>query len=398
MGTMSITTRSWRRRVLVVCLLLLVVSIGAGVVVILILRGSPTVPPLPGTPTSVATPHALLWNVDNARKFFAPRPPPVPRPDGGLVIIAEGQPNGRITLAQAFAPNGALQWTTTASGTITSLVMSQGGSTYFIGDADPAPAIAAVDDAGTRRWRTAMEAPVLHLAEGGGRIAARLGGDAVVLLDSAGQIVWRQTVEGVLAGPEWVGTDRVVVSTRDGTVQALRAADGAPAWMVTLDSSDLSALATGPTGDVFATHTGGVTVLDTAGQVRWRWARAGTRVGPPLVAFVGLYLPLAEAAQPDQLTVAGLDFGGHALRETRLPGRLADTRLFTTAGCQGDCGVYVQIARRVTYIGACGGPLPITFPQAADLDAFLPLATRTYVASDDHLFALAGGTWGQRCP
>jgi hypothetical protein len=85
------------------------------------------------------------------------------------------------------------------------------------------------------------------------------------------------------------------------------------------------------------------------------------------------------------------------LRETPLPGRLADARLFTASG-GASAGVYVQVARRFYHVAPCGLLTPLTVPQAPDLDGFLPWQGRTFIAADDRLFALNGATWGQSCP
>lgn len=355
--------------------------------------------PAPPRPTTTPDPttHSLLWEFDNARKYYAPLPPPVARPGGGLLIIAEGQPNGRITLAQAYSPAGQLAWSYTAGSTITALipVLPDG---FFLGAADPDNRIHALDDSGAVRWRFAAGASILHLALADARqdhirLGARLLGEEVVLLDGAGQQLWRQTVPGILAGPEPVGTDLVAVGALPNRVQALRIADGAPAWDHTLPG-DLGALAPDPAG-LLATYAGGVLALDPAGQVRWRWERPGVRFGLILAAATGFYT--LGNAEPDKLVLYRLDRAGTLLHTTPLPGRLADARLFTAPG-DASAGVYVQIGRRFYHAASCGLLTPLTLPQAPALDGFLPWQGRTFIAADDRLFALAGATWGQSCP
>ena len=352
-------------------------------------------PPPTATPDPAA--HPLLWEFDNARKYYAPLPPPVPRPGGGLLIIAEGQPNGRITLAQAVSPTGQLAWSYTTSSTITALIPALPDG-FFLGAAEPDNRIHALDDTGAVRWRFATGASVLHLAltdarQDHLRLGARLLGEEVVLLDGAGRRLWRQTVPGVLAGPEPVGTDLVAVGVWPNRVRALRVADGTPAWEYALPG-DLGALASDSAG-LPATYAGGVLALDSAGQVRWRWDRPGVRIGPTTADATGFYA-LGSAAT-DELVLYHLDPAGTLLHETPVPGRLADARLFTAPG-SASAGVYVQVARRFYHVASCGLLTPLTVPQAPDLDGFLPWQDQTFIAADDRLFALGGATWGQSCP
>jgi outer membrane protein assembly factor BamB len=207
----------------------------------------------------------LLWRVALGGALT------LPAADQNLVVIGSGS-----SLVGLNPKDGSRVFSTDLGSAIGSVpVLAEDGAYVALGDA-----VAAVDRAGTVRWRAKLMKPAWApiAVTKAGVVAAGVDGGVELLSRATGAKVW----ETMLAGtPNTVsGAGEVVyVGTRQGTVVGLRLADGAKLWSAALGH-----------GVIDGVGVSGGRVLVTAGK------------------WVAALLPAPEA--PNQLALARDGNGG----------------------------------------------------------------------------------------
>ncbi|MFJ4520234.1 serine/threonine-protein kinase [Streptomyces sp. NPDC088810] len=201
---------------------------------------------------------------------------------------------------RSYASDGSENWTaeTPAGPTGTPLVAA--GVVYTGSYGDELLALDARD--GKRKWQVAGGTDVTVLALAGTTLVTDAGPARQGFRVSDGRRLWRRDAD---AGPLTAGTRALAVGTEQGTVYAVRAADGSRAWAYDVKGGTAEPRAVVAGDTVYARAGDRVWALDLNGKRRWDAAlgrAAGDDQHTPLVRGSRLYVPSGTGIAAVDLT------------------------------------------------------------------------------------------------
>ncbi|MEU6592082.1 serine/threonine-protein kinase [Streptomyces sp. NPDC046881] len=232
--------------------------------------------------TAVSPSGSPLWTRTLGDEGYA-----VPVLLGTNVLVSTGGTDAGAL--RSYASDGSENWTfrTPAGPTGTPLVA--GGVIYTGSYGDELLALDARD--GTRKWRVAGGTDVTVLALAGTTLITHSGPERQGFRVSDGRRLWRRDAD---AGPLTAGNRVLAVGTEQGTVYAVRAADGTRAWAHDIQGSTAEPRAVVAGDTVYARAGDRVWALDLNGGRRWDTAlgrAAADDQHTPLVRGSRLYVP-----------------------------------------------------------------------------------------------------------
>ncbi|WP_053710845.1 serine/threonine-protein kinase [Streptomyces sp. NRRL B-3648] len=232
--------------------------------------------------TAVSPSGSPLWTRTLGDTAYA-----VPVLLGADVLVSTGGTDAGAL--RSYAPDGSENWTfrTPAGPTGTPLVAA--GVIYTGSYGDELLALDARD--GKRKWQVAGGTDVTVLALAGTTLITHSGPVRQGFRVSDGRRLWRRDAD---AGPLTAGNRALAVGTEQGTVYAVRAADGTRAWAHDVEGSTAEPRAVVAGDTVYARAGDRVWALDLNGGRRWDAALGRAAAGDqhgPLVRGSRLYVP-----------------------------------------------------------------------------------------------------------
>ncbi|UFR04952.1 serine/threonine-protein kinase [Streptomyces sp. Go40/10] len=190
---------------------------------------------------------------------------------------------------RCYASDGSERWTATTPAGPTGTPLVAGGVICTGSYGDVLLALDARD--GSRRWQVSAGTDVTAVALTGTTLFADTAAERQGFRVSDGRRLWRRETD---TGPLGAGSRALALGTEQGTVYAVRAADGSRAWAYDLRGSAAQPWAVVAGDTVYVRAGDRVWALDLGGKQRWSAALgrdAGDDQHTPVVHAGRLYVP-----------------------------------------------------------------------------------------------------------
>ncbi|GGW18967.1 hypothetical protein GCM10010501_51230 [Streptomyces libani subsp. rufus] len=225
----------------------------------------------------------------------------VPVPLGADVLVPVG---GRYAGGlRSYGPDGSENWTFRMPAGPTGAPLVAAGVVYTGSYGDELLALDARD--GTRKWQVGAGTDVTVLALVGPTLITHAGAVRQGFRVSDGRRLWRRDAG---SGPLTAGNRALAVGTEQGSVYAVRAADGTRAWAQDVAGSTVEPRAVVAGDTVYARAGDRVWALDLDGGRRWDAAlgrAAADDQHAPLVRGSRLYVPSGTGVAAVDLIARG---------------------------------------------------------------------------------------------
>ncbi|MES9524281.1 serine/threonine-protein kinase [Streptomyces capoamus] len=225
----------------------------------------------------------------------------VPVPLGADVLVPVG---GRYAGGlRSYGPEGSENWTFRMPAGPTGTPLVAAGVVYTGSYGDELLALDARD--GTRKWQVGAGTDVTVLALVGTTLITHAGAVRQGFRVSDGRRLWRRDAG---SGPLTAGNRALAVGTEQGSMYAVRAADGTRAWAQDVAGSTVEPRAVVAGDTVYARAGDRVWALDLDGGRRWDAAlgrAAADDQHAPLVRGSRLYVPSGTGVAAVDLIVRG---------------------------------------------------------------------------------------------
>ncbi|MFF5531126.1 PQQ-binding-like beta-propeller repeat protein, partial [Streptomyces cinerochromogenes] len=232
--------------------------------------------------TAVSPSGSPLWTRTLGDRSYA-----VPVLLGSDVLVSVGGTDAGGL--RCYAPDGSEKWTARTPAGPTGTPLVAGGVIYTGSYGDALLALDARD--GSRTWQVSAGTDVTAVALAGTTLFADTAAERQGFRVSDGRRLWRRETD---TGPLGAGSRTLAVGAEQGTVYAVRAADGSRAWTYDLKGSAAQPRAVVAGETVYVRAGDRVWALDLGGKQRWS-ATVGRDAGDDQhtpVAHAGrLYVP-----------------------------------------------------------------------------------------------------------